>query len=97
MCFQKSKIAKIKRNNQKRQNFTKPVSSTNRKTKPQNFKKRPKPNTPTVTKKKDEVEPELSDDGADMLEMVEADDIEFLKNAIAAGSYNFLNKVRHFE
>lgn len=41
-------------------------------------------------------EPEESEDGIeDMLEMVEDDDIEFLKSAITNRSYDFLNKVRY--
>lgn len=42
-------------------------------------------------------ESEESDHGADMLEMVEEEDIEFLKNAMTNRSYNILNKLRYTE
>lgn len=36
-----------------------------------------------------------SDYGEDMLGMVEADDLEFIKGAITSKSYNIFNKVRY--
>ncbi|XP_068894937.1 nucleolar complex protein 3 isoform X2 [Tenebrio molitor] len=36
-----------------------------------------------------------SDYGEDMLEMIEEDDLEFIKNAITSKSYNIFNKVRY--
>lgn len=42
-------------------------------------------------------EGEDSDIGENMLDMVEEEDIEFLKNAITNNSYSFLNKVKFSE
>lgn len=43
-------------------------------------------------------EPQNSDDDvADMLEMVDDEDIQFLKSAITNRSYDFLNKVAHVQ
>lgn len=36
-----------------------------------------------------------SDYGEDMLEMVEKEDLDFLKNAITSRSYNIYNKVKY--
>lgn len=47
-----------------------------------------------VVKGKDELDEE-SDDGEDLLEMVEDDDIEFLKSAISKRSYKLLNRVKY--
>lgn len=53
----------------------------------QNEKKSVKPAHPTT-------EPEDSDIGEDMLDMVEEEDLEFLKDAITNNSYSFLNKIK---
>lgn len=43
----------------------------------------------------DDVSEEESDHGEDMLQMVEKDDLEFLKHAITNRSYGILNKVKY--
>lgn len=42
-------------------------------------------------------ESDQSDYGEDMLQMVEDDDIKFLKDAIDKKSYSILKKVKHIE
>lgn len=50
---------------------------------------------PDLSASKDvEEEEEESDHGEDMLQMVEKDDVEFLKKAISNKSYNILKQIR---
>lgn len=52
----------------------------------------------TTKKPKKEIKPEEnvseSDNGEDMLDMVDEEDISFLKNAISNRSYDIFNKIR---
>lgn len=43
------------------------------------------------------VESEESDYGEDLLEMIENDDIEFLKDAVDKKSYSILKQVKHIK
>ncbi|XP_015521317.1 nucleolar complex protein 3 homolog isoform X1 [Neodiprion lecontei] len=86
----KSKISKIKRNNQTRTKLSKQgklKSRRNRKTQ----KQLQQPPT-TLVSENVETEDE-SDHGEDMLGMVEKDDLEFLKKAVSNQSYNLLNQI----
>ncbi|KAG5884106.1 hypothetical protein JTB14_024146 [Gonioctena quinquepunctata] len=89
----KMKVSKSKRNNQKKTKLIK--QGVIKKTKkPKHFGILP----PAVNKCKENVEySEESDQGEDMLQMVEEEDIAFLKTAIANRSYNIFNKVRYRE
>ncbi|XP_060536038.1 nucleolar complex protein 3 homolog isoform X1 [Cylas formicarius] len=90
----KGKISKVKRNNQKRnklvkqgiikKDFTKHVKNTNKKL----------ISSSVNSKNNQNMYEEESDDG-DLLEMVESEDIDFLKEAITNQSYEILNKVKY--
>lgn len=43
------------------------------------------------------IESDESDYGEDMLEMIENDDIKFLKDAVDKKSYNILKRVKHIK
>lgn len=90
--LQKSKISKSKRNNQKRNKLVKQgvIRKTGKKPN-QNVKE-----TPTKVQKINAPVPaEESDDGEDFLDMVEDEDIDFLKSAISSRSYKILNRVKY--
>ncbi|ERL92295.1 hypothetical protein D910_09612, partial [Dendroctonus ponderosae] len=93
LSYQKHKISKAKRNNQKKNKLVKQgvIKKGAKKLKIQ----RELP--PKVLKKpsNDDVSEEESDHGEDMLQMVEKDDLEFLKQAITNRSYGILNKVKY--
>lgn len=85
----KPKISKIKRNNQTRTKLTKQGKlKMQRHRKPK--KKLQKPAVPLTPA----VEEEESDHGEDMMNMVEKDDLEFLKEAVSKKSYNLLKQIR---
>ncbi|XP_035729514.1 nucleolar complex protein 3 homolog [Vespa mandarinia] len=84
----KPKISKIKRNNQ-----TKTKLSKQGKLKTRRHKQSKKQIQRTLPKV-DKVEEEESDNGEDLLHMVEEDDLSFLQNAISNKSYNLLKKIR---
>ncbi|XP_046749750.1 nucleolar complex protein 3 homolog [Diprion similis] len=87
----KSKISKIKRNNQTRTKLSKQGKLKSRR----NHKTRKQLQKPPTTLVSDNVETEdESDHGEDMLGMVEKDDLEFLKKAVSNQSYNLLSRIR---
>lgn len=92
VLFQKTKISKAKRNNQTKNKLVKrgliKKSSKVRKHQPDAPRQTPKTTTENYSD-------EESDHGEDMLQMVEEDDLVFLKQAITNRSYGILNKVRH--
>lgn len=88
--FQKNKISKAKKNNQKRNKLVKKGVIKKGAKKGKNVREQP----PKIVKKQDEVYEE-SDQGEDLLEMVDDDDLEFIKNAITNRSYNILNKIKY--
>ncbi|KAF7271845.1 hypothetical protein GWI33_015322 [Rhynchophorus ferrugineus] len=88
----KRKVSKVKRNNQKKNKLVKQGVI---KKQAKQFKKvtsvpEKRPNAP-----KAEYSDEESDHGEDMLGMVEQDDLEFLKQAVAQKSYSILNRVKY--
>lgn len=99
--MQKVKIAKNKRANQKRNKLSKPSVAKKGKGKPSKVvkKKQPVQNVQKTAKKtNDPVASEESDiNEDDMLDMVDEDDLEFIKSAISSKSYSFLNKIQYNE
>lgn len=93
--LQKTKVSKVKHNNQKKNKLVKKGTIKSQKPKP----KPKKINIREVPPKNEKNAPieseEESDYGEDMLGMVEEDDLTFLKNAITNKSYSILNKVRY--
>lgn len=88
----KKTIAKTKRNNQTRNKLTKRgvIKSTKKVRKDANDVSK----LIQKTSNQNDPQSEESDQGEDMLSMVETDDLEFIKNAVANRSYSILNKVR---
>ncbi|XP_043505976.1 nucleolar complex protein 3 homolog isoform X1 [Polistes fuscatus] len=84
----KSKISKIKRNNQTKTKLLKQGKLKTRR------HKQPKKQVQKIIPKVNNVEEEESDNGEDLLHMVEKDDLSFLQNAISNKSYNLLKKIR---
>lgn len=85
------KISKVKKSNQKRTKLSKQDKlkmRRHREKKKKTTQKAPQPRLNGVQ------EEEASDDNQDMLEMVEKDDLSFLKNAISNNSYDLLKKIR---
>lgn len=105
MALKKTKISKVKRSNQKRgkltkqkaapQKFTNTVASQSLNSK-KNLKstKKNKPSKDEVVPPEPSVEDE-SDNGENMLEMMEDGDVEFLKNAITSRSYGLLKNIKY--
>ncbi|XP_012260136.2 nucleolar complex protein 3 homolog [Athalia rosae] len=88
----KPKISKTKRNNQTRTKLSRQGKLKSRRNrKPQKQVQKP---PELVHQVGDEEEEEESDHGEDMLQMVEKDDLEFLKKAITNKSYNMLRQIR---
>lgn len=86
------KISKVKRDNQKRTKLTKQG-----KLKLQRHKKKQK-NVPKKNEKKpEEIIEEESDQGEDLLDMVEKDDLDFLTSSLKADTYNLYKKLRWSE
>ncbi|CAG9853869.1 unnamed protein product [Phyllotreta striolata] len=84
----KAKLAKSKRNNQKKNKLIK--QGVIKKAKPRkDVKAAPVPQKPNLPVVEDE-----SDEGEDLLDMVDDDDMDFLKTAITNRSYNIYNKVK---
>ncbi|XP_050299793.1 nucleolar complex protein 3 homolog [Anthonomus grandis grandis] len=90
----KSKISKAKRNNQKK---TKLIKQGVIKKNSNKSKKQGRVNPPKIVKNvpKEQYSDEESDHGEDMLQMVEEEDLDFLKNAITNRSYGILNRVKY--
>lgn len=90
--LQKAKISKSKRNNQKKNKLIKQgvIKKVNKPLKKV-------PNGISAVKKPKPVEEDESDQGEDLLDMVEDEDMSFLKSAITSRSYNIYNKVRYSE
>lgn len=82
------KISKVKRNNQKRTKLSKQGKLKTRRNKKAEPKSQPKP------VKHGEADEDQSDHGEDMLDMVEGDDLLYLKQAISQRSYQLLRKIR---
>lgn len=80
----------MKRNNQKRNKL---VKQGKLKTKRNRAPKKQRQQQPEQQKRPEEAEEE-SDNGEDLLGMVEKDDIAFLQNAISNKSYSLLQKLR---
>lgn len=80
----------MKRNNQTK---TKLAKQGKLKTK-RHGKSKKQVQKPSLPKPEEPVEEEESDHGEDMMQMVEKDDLEFLKNAISNKSYNLLKQIR---
>ncbi|CAK9795003.1 Nucleolar complex protein 3 homolog [Anthophora plagiata] len=85
----KLKISAIKRSNQKRTKLTRQGKLKTRHHKPGK-----KQVQKTVTQHAGSVEDEESDHGEDLMNMVEKDDLEFLREAISNKSYNLLKQIR---
>ncbi|XP_053977082.1 nucleolar complex protein 3 homolog isoform X1 [Hylaeus volcanicus] len=84
----KLKISSIKRNNQKRTKLMKQGKLKTRRHKPA------KKQIQKTVQHPESVEEEESDHGEDLMNMVEKDDLDFLKEAISNKSYNLLKKIR---
>ena len=84
------KISKLKRGNQKRTKLSKQGKLKTRRHKKADSKPKPK-------LKQQEHDEGESDNGGEMLEMVEGDDLAYLKNAISARSYQLLKTIRTSE
>lgn len=82
----KTKISKVKRNNQTKTKLRKQGKLKTRRHK--------QPKKPIKKPQLEKVEEEESDNGEDLLNMVEKDDLSFLQNAISNKSYNLLKKIR---
>ncbi|KAL6446957.1 hypothetical protein ACFW04_001383 [Cataglyphis niger] len=87
--LKKSKISKIKRNNQIKTKLSKQGKLKTRRHKPS--KKQPQKSAPPCS---EAVEEEESDHGEDLMNMVEEDDLKFLEKAISNKSYNLLKQIR---
>ncbi|XP_076631281.1 nucleolar complex protein 3 isoform X3 [Colletes latitarsis] len=85
----KLKISLIKRNNQKRTKLMKQGKLKTRRHKP--AKKQVQKTVPLHT---EAIEEEESDHGEDLMNMVEKDDLDFLREAISNKSYNLLQQIR---
>ncbi|EZA60268.1 Nucleolar complex protein 3-like protein [Ooceraea biroi] len=85
--LRKPKISKIKRNNQTKTKLSKQGKLKTRRHKLS--KKQPQKAPPPRPK---EVEEEESDHGEDLMDMIEEDDLNFLKKAISNKSYNLVKK-----
>ncbi|XP_018313919.1 nucleolar complex protein 3 homolog [Mycetomoellerius zeteki] len=88
--LKKLKISKIKRNNQIKTKLSKQGKLKTRRHKPS--KKQPQKSAPPCPNKPEEEEE--SDHGSDLIDMVEEDDLNFLKNAISNKSYSLLKQIR---
>ncbi|XP_018357604.1 PREDICTED: nucleolar complex protein 3 homolog [Trachymyrmex cornetzi] len=88
--LKKPKISKIKRNNQIKTKLSKQGKLKTRRHKPP--KKQPQKSAPPCPNKLEEEEE--SDHGSDLMDMVEEDDLNFLKNAISNKSYSLLKQIR---
>lgn len=82
------KISKVKRNNQKRNKLTKQGKLKFRRHKP------PQKQNQKVVKQPLPIDEEESDNGEDMLNMVEEDDLKFLEKSISNKSYDLLKQIR---
>lgn len=87
--LKKPKISKIKRNNQIK---TKLSKQGKLKTRRHKLKKQPQKLVPPCPNKPEEEEE--SDHGSDLMDMIEEDDLNFLKNAISNKSYSLLKQIR---
>ncbi|KMQ95945.1 nucleolar complex protein 3-like protein [Lasius niger] len=87
--LKKSKISKIKRNNQIKTKLSKQGKLKTRRHKPP--KKQPQKLAAPCP---EAVEEEESDHGEDLMNMVEEDDLKFLEKAITNKSYNLLKQIR---
>lgn len=85
----KQKISKIKRNNQKKTKLSKQGKLKTRRHK----QPRKQPQKPAPQKVVEEEE----NDGEDLMNMVEEDDLNFLQKAISNKSYNLLKQIRFDE
>ena len=91
----KSKISSVKQKNVKHNKLKKQGKLKSRRNRPQVSKdktKKPIPK-PVVL----EPEEEESDNGEELLEMIDKDDLNFLRNAVANNSYSILDHVRYKE
>ncbi|KAK2584399.1 hypothetical protein KPH14_006781 [Odynerus spinipes] len=84
----KMKISKIKRNNQTKTKLSKQGKLKTRR------HKQPKKQIQKTKPQVEKVEEEESDNGEDLMNMVEKDDLSFLENAVSNKSYNLLKKIR---
>ncbi|KAK0159396.1 hypothetical protein PV328_010275 [Microctonus aethiopoides] len=89
MPKRKTKISAVKRNNQKRTKLSKQG-----KLKLQKHRGPKKQIVKQNVHRPEEVVEEESDQGEDLMEMVEADDLKFLQSAISNKSYRLLEKIR---
>lgn len=87
--MKKPKNSKLKRNNQIKTKLSKQGKLKTRRPKPS--KKQPQKSAQPRPKIEEEEE---SDHGEDLMNMVEEDDLNFLKNAISNKSYNLLKQIR---
>ncbi|XP_029177821.1 nucleolar complex protein 3 homolog [Nylanderia fulva] len=87
--LKKSKISKIKRNNQIKTKLSKQGKLKTRRHKPP--KKQPQK---VAAPRPEAVQEEESDQGEDLMDMVEKDDLKFLEKAISNKSYNLLKQIR---
>lgn len=85
------KISKVKRSNQKRTKLAKQGKLKTRRHREKPKKQIQKPPQSRVNNVEEE---EGSDDDRNMLEMVDKDDLSFLKEAISNKSYELLKKIR---
>ncbi|KAJ8923990.1 hypothetical protein NQ315_006766 [Exocentrus adspersus] len=86
----KTKLLKSKRSNSKKNKFIKRGIQTKKLKTSKSSQVIPVTSVPQHGESSEE-----SDNGEDMLQMVDEDDIQFLKEAIANRSYSILNKVRY--
>ncbi|XP_018046208.1 PREDICTED: nucleolar complex protein 3 homolog [Atta colombica] len=86
--LKKPKISKIKRNNQIKTKLSKQGKLKTRHKPP---KKQPQKSARPCPNKPEEEE---SDHGSDLMDMIEEDDLNFLKNAISNKSYSLLKQIR---
>ncbi|KAL3280650.1 hypothetical protein HHI36_003886 [Cryptolaemus montrouzieri] len=94
------KTSKIKRNNQKRGKLVK--QGVIKKHQKRNLTKKPtkdikKDLPPKIIKPIEPEESEESDNGEDVLSMVEKEDLDFLKTAISNRSYNIFKNIKYSE
>ncbi|XP_011297136.1 nucleolar complex protein 3 homolog [Fopius arisanus] len=86
----KLKISKVKRTNQKRNKLSKQGKLKQRRHRTKTTQSMKQQNVEKI----DPINNEESDQGEDLLEMVEKDDLKFLQSAISEKSYNLLRKIR---
>ncbi|KAK9883997.1 hypothetical protein WA026_004932 [Henosepilachna vigintioctopunctata] len=94
----KSKVSKTKQKNFKKSGIVKKNAVKTKKSgtpKSKKFPKKIKNDILPKTEKNLEEQSAESDDGEDLLDMVDKDDLDFLDNAFAKGSYNLLNDVNY--